>query len=206
MQAFRELKNGGVQHCNDAVFFCVAISPLCCQPVIPPEVLSWQNASSNASVTGGALASLLGLGLVSPNPAFSSMVTTFTLAGIVGYQVVWGVTPALHSPLMSVTNAVSGVTAVGGLLLMGGNVLPNSLDTTLAASAVLLSSINICGGFLITQRMLDMFRRDSDPPDYAYLYGAAGGGFVVRRGRGSLGLWGGQLAKLLRRCCATGRC
>jgi NAD(P) transhydrogenase len=105
------------------------------------------------------------------------MVTTFTLAGIVGYQVVWGVTPALHSPLMSVTNAVSGVTAVGGLLLMGGNVLPNSLDTTLAASAVFLSSINICGGFLITQRMLDMFRRQGDPPDYAYTYGIAGAGF-----------------------------
>lgn len=54
------------------------------------------------------LTSILGLGLVSPNSAFTQMVTTFGLAGIVGYHTVWGVTPALHSPLMSVTNAISG--------------------------------------------------------------------------------------------------
>jgi NAD(P) transhydrogenase len=54
------------------------------------------------------------------------MMTTFGLAGIVGYHTVWGVTPALHSPLMSVTNAISGITAVGGLLLMGGTTLPET--------------------------------------------------------------------------------
>lgn len=54
------------------------------------------------------LATLLGLGLFAPNAAFTQMVTTFGLAGIVGYHTVWGVTPALHSPLMSVTNAISG--------------------------------------------------------------------------------------------------
>lgn len=59
-----------------------------------------------ASLLG--LASMLGLGIVSPNTAFTQMVTTFGLAGIVGYHTVWGVTPALHSPLMSVTNAISG--------------------------------------------------------------------------------------------------
>lgn len=82
----------------------------------------------------------------------------------------WGVTPALHSPLMSVTNAVSGITAVGGLLLMGGDFLPPGLPQCLAASATLLSAINIGGGFVVTQRMLDMFRRPTDPPEYNYLY------------------------------------
>ena len=61
------------------------------------------------------LGSLLGLGVISPNPAFATMVTTFSLAGVIGYKVVWGVTPALHSPLMSVTNAISGITAAGGV-------------------------------------------------------------------------------------------
>jgi hypothetical protein len=162
---------------------CVWCDMCGAQPVIPPEVLSWQNASSTAAVTGGTLATMLGLGLASPNPAFSSMVTTFTLAGIVGYQVVWGVTPALHSPLMSVTNAVSGVTAVGGLLLMGGNVLPNSLDTTLAASAVFLSSINIAGGFLITQvggcvGALPV-RRETKGGCFVFRAGAGGGARVL---------------------------
>ena len=105
------------------------------------------------------LGSLLSLGIVSPNPAFATMVTTFSLAGVIGYKVVWGVTPALHSPLMSVTNAISGITAAGGLVLMGGGVLPNNTATSLAALATLVSSINITGGFIITKRMLDMFRR-----------------------------------------------
>ena len=87
------------------------------------------------------------------------MITTFSLAGVIGYKVVWGVTPALHSPLMSVTNAISGITAAGGLVLMGGGLLPNNTATSLAAIATLVSSINITGGFIITKRMLDMFRR-----------------------------------------------
>lgn len=69
---------------------------------------------------------VLGLGMCSPNPAFTTMLTTFGLSGIVGYHTVWGVTPALHSPLMSVTNAISGITAVGGLLLMGGGYYPTN--------------------------------------------------------------------------------
>ena len=99
--------------------------------------------------------------MVSPNLAFSQMVTTFSLAGVIGYKVVWGVTPALHSPLMSVTNAVSGITAAGGLLLMGGGVMPTNTPQSLAAIAALVSSINITGGFIITKRMLDMFKRPS---------------------------------------------
>lgn len=78
-----------------------------------------------------------------------------------GYHTVWGVTPALHSPLMSVTNAISGITAVGGMILMGGGYYPTNIIEYLAATAAFISCINIGGGFLVTQRMLDMFKRPS---------------------------------------------
>lgn len=103
--------------------------------------------------------SVLGLGMVSPNPAFTSMLTVFGLSGLVGYHTVWGVTPALHSPLMSVTNAISGITAVGGLLLMNGGYFPTNEVEALSAGAAFVSFINISGGFLVTKRMLDMFKR-----------------------------------------------
>lgn len=84
--------------------------------------------------------------------AFTSLVTTFGLASICGYQTVWGVTAALHSPLMSVTNAISGLTAVGGMLLLGGGLVPNTFARQLAAAAVVTSAVNIGGGFAITQK------------------------------------------------------
>lgn len=121
---------------------------------------------------------LLGLGVISPSPAFTTMMTTFSLAGIVGYHTVWGVTPALHSPLMSVTNAISGITAVGGLLLMGGGLYPTNSIEALSATAALISFINIFGGFLVTQRMLDMFKRPTDPPEYNTLYGIPAAAFL----------------------------
>ncbi|RZB41000.1 NAD(P) transhydrogenase, mitochondrial [Asbolus verrucosus] len=117
------------------------------------------------------IGSILGLGVLSPNPAFTSMLTTFGLSGIVGYHTVWGVTPALHSPLMSVTNAISGITAVGGLLLMGGGYYPTNSIEALAAAAAFVSFINVFGGFVVTKRMLDMFKRPEDPPEYSSLYG-----------------------------------
>lgn len=80
----------------------------------------------NALTTTGAAAATLAIGAVSPSSAFSGMLTKFGLASICGYQTVWGVTPALHSPLMSVTNAISGLTAVGGMVLAGGGVLPSN--------------------------------------------------------------------------------
>ena len=83
--------------------------------------------------------------------------TVFVLAIFVGYKVVWSVTPALHTPLMSVTNAISGIIVLGALLQISGP-FP-SLVTVLAAFAVLLSMINVAGGFLVTQRMLQMFRK-----------------------------------------------
>ncbi|XP_043533343.1 NAD(P) transhydrogenase, mitochondrial-like [Chiloscyllium plagiosum] len=133
---------------------------------------------TSAGIYTTGLAGVLGLGISSPNPAFTQMVTTFGLAGLVGYHTVWGVTPALHSPLMSVTNAISGLTAVGGLVLMGGSYLPSSVPQTLALLAAFISSINIAGGFLITQRMLDMFKRPTDPPEYNYLYMLPGAAFL----------------------------
>ncbi|GAA6218880.1 NAD(P) transhydrogenase, mitochondrial-like [Lates japonicus] len=133
---------------------------------------------TSAGVYTAGVSTCLALGIISPNTAFTQMVTTFGLAGIVGYHTVWGVTPALHSPLMSVTNAISGLTAVGGLVLMGGGLTPSTLPESLALAAAFVSSINIAGGFLITQRMLDMFKRPTDPPEYNYLYLLPGTAFV----------------------------
>ncbi|XP_077141519.1 NAD(P) transhydrogenase, mitochondrial [Ranitomeya variabilis] len=138
----------------------------------------FRKTMTNATAYTAGLGTLLGLGIASPHSAFTQMVTTFGLAGIVGYHTVWGVTPALHSPLMSVTNAISGLTAVGGLALMGGSYLPSSTPEVLAVLAAFVSSVNIAGGFLVTQRMLDMFKRPTDPPEYNYLYLLPAGAFV----------------------------
>eukprot|EP00798_Chlamydomonas_sp_ICE-L_P027667 gene27668-7308_t len=124
----------------------------------------------NALVTTGAFGGMLLMGAVSPNPAFTAMMTKFGLASICGYQTVWGVTPALHSPLMSVTNAISGLTAVGGMMMAGGGLLPHTTAQTLAFVAMLTSAVNIGGGFTITQRMLDMFRRPGDPAEFNQMY------------------------------------
>lgn len=136
----------------------------------PEPVDPFREKMSKALIYTTGISALHGLGLLSPGLSFNTMMTTFCLSGIVGYHTVWGVTPALHSPLMSVTNAISGITAVGGLLCMSGGVYPDSTSATLAALATFMSSINIFGGFLVTQRMLDMFRRPDDPPEYNYLY------------------------------------
>jgi H+-translocating NAD(P) transhydrogenase subunit alpha len=103
-----------------------------------------------------AAVALVALGLVAP-PGFLSHLTVFALACVVGWQVIWNVTPALHTPLMSVTNAISGIIVVGGMLQVSGP--PDSPVVLLGAAAILLASINIAGGFLVTQRMLRMFRK-----------------------------------------------
>merc|ERR1712136_132076 len=117
-----------------------------------------------------------------PNPAFTGMSTVFGLSVICGYHTVWSVVPALHSPLMSVTNAISGITAVGGMLLMGGGYYPTNTVEGLAASAAFISFINVFGGFIVTARMLDMFKRPDDPPEYNYLYGIPGAAFLASYG------------------------
>jgi H+-translocating NAD(P) transhydrogenase subunit alpha len=83
--------------------------------------------------------------------------TVFVLAIFIGYHVVWNVTPALHTPLMAVTNAISGIIIVGAMLAAG----PEKLDigTVLGLIAVTLAAVNVFGGFLVTQRMLDMFKK-----------------------------------------------
>ncbi|CAL8072391.1 unnamed protein product [Orchesella dallaii] len=143
---------------------------------VPPNYFQ-ETLKDALSYTGG-LGTVVGLGVIAPNHAFSTMTTTLGLAGIVGYHTVWGVTPALHSPLMSVTNAVSGITAVGGLLMMGGGYYPTNTVQVLASTAAFISFINVFGGFLVTQRMLDMFRRPTDPPEHNYLYGIPASAFI----------------------------
>jgi NAD(P) transhydrogenase subunit alpha len=91
---------------------------------------------------------------------FITGLTVFVLACFVGYYVVWRVTPALHSPLMAVTNAVSSVIIVGALLATGPTGL--SASKILGLVGVVLASINIFGGFIVTQRMLHMYRKKSE--------------------------------------------
>lgn len=87
--------------------------------------------------------------------------TVFVLACFVGYYVVWRVTPALHSPLMAVTNAVSSVIIVGALIAAGP--IEMTASKAMGLGAVLLASINIFGGFIVTQRMLAMYRKKEQP-------------------------------------------
>ena len=87
---------------------------------------------------------------------FISILSIFTLACFVGYFVVWSVTPALHTPLMSVTNAISSVIVVGALIASASAV---GASSWLGLAAVVMASINIFGGFAVTARMLAMFRR-----------------------------------------------
>jgi NAD(P) transhydrogenase subunit alpha len=107
-------------------------------------------AVRSAETTGGTSPLVMGL-------------TVFVLAVFVGYHVVWRVTPALHSPLMSVTNAISSVIIVGGLIAAGagsaGGDGGTSFSEIMGFMAVTLASINIFGGFIVTQRMLAMFKR-----------------------------------------------
>jgi proton-translocating NAD(P)+ transhydrogenase subunit alpha len=121
-----------------------------------PPLPAQKNPVLAASLLVLAGAALIALGLVAP-PAFLSHLTVFALACVVGWQVIWNVTPALHTPLMSVTNAISGIIVIGGVLQLNGPV--RSPAVLLGAAAILLSTINVAGGFLVTQRMLRMFQR-----------------------------------------------
>jgi len=91
--------------------------------------------------------------------------TVFVLAVFVGYQVVWNVTPALHTPLMSVTNAISSVIIVGAILAAGAGPVSgrNGVGVVLGTVAVGLAAVNTFGGFLVSQRMLAMFKKKEKP-------------------------------------------
>lgn len=119
-------------------------------PPTPPDPRRKIYAAALAAVLFAALAAY------SP-PAFLGHFTVFALAVFVGFYVISNVAHALHTPLMSETNAVSGIILVGGLLQVGND---NIAVTVLATIAVLVASINIFGGFLVTSRMLQMFRKD----------------------------------------------
>lgn len=98
---------------------------------------------------------LFGIGAVAPE-SFMTHFTVFVLACFVGYQVIWNVSHSLHTPLMSVTNAISSIIVIGALVQIS---TANSTVTILAGVAILLAAINIVGGFLVTRRMLEMFRK-----------------------------------------------
>jgi len=100
-------------------------------------------------------AALLGLGAVAP-PSFMAHFTVFVLACFVGYMVIWNVTAALHTPLMSVTNAISSIIIIGALLQVSST---NPVIMWIALATALITSINIAGGFAVTRRMLEMFRK-----------------------------------------------
>ncbi len=128
----------------------------------PPPIATKAGAHGSAQRGGSvgvllaALTALLLAGSFAPRE-FVEHLTVFVLACFIGWQVIWNVTPALHTPLMSVTNAISGIIVVGGMLQLSGDL--SSPVTALGALAVLVATINITGGFLVTQRMLRMFRR-----------------------------------------------
>jgi NAD(P) transhydrogenase subunit alpha len=121
------------------------------QNVTAPPTTPWTTTLVGTLIVAG----LFVLGRFAPAD-FLQHFTVFILACFVGWQVIWSVTPALHTPLMSVTNAISGIIVIGGMLQISGAL---DLASGLGAAAVLFAAINVAGGFFVTQRMLRMFRR-----------------------------------------------
>ena len=140
----------------------VVAAPPAAKPAAPAQKKSGghgkasEPASAKATVGMFAAAALIFwfIGSGAP-PAFLGHFTVFVLACFVGYMVVWNVTPALHTPLMSVTNAISSIIAIGALIQVG----PEGLIRWLAVTAIALTAVNMFGGFAVTQRMLQMFRK-----------------------------------------------
>ncbi|WP_394751855.1 Re/Si-specific NAD(P)(+) transhydrogenase subunit alpha [Crenothrix sp.] len=120
----------------------------------PKKSLLPESVKSLLPLTLGVLV-LFGIGAVAP-ASFMSHFTVFVLACFIGYQVIWNVSASLHTPLMSVTNAISGIIVIGALVQISA---PGMVITVLAGLAILIASINIVGGFLVTRRMLEMFRK-----------------------------------------------
>mmetsp|Transcript_5666 Transcript_5666/g.11770 ORF Transcript_5666/g.11770 Transcript_5666/m.11770 type:complete len:1132 (+) Transcript_5666:80-3475(+) len=191
-------------------------------PLSEEELLALANEQQkevftrNAGFASMAAILLVAFGLTADSPESVNLLSTFALAGLAGYQVVWGVAPALHSPLMAVTNAISGMTAVGGMLLLGHasgdstSLIPNSPAHWMGAMATALSFVNIAGGFLVSGKMLDLFRRPTDPKDYFELYALpagivlAGLGVAGATGVGDLESMAGSAAVASAVCCIAG--
>jgi len=123
----------------------------------PVAVVEDKKRSAAGPMIGMAIGglALLGLGAVAP-ASFMAHFTVFVLACFIGYMVIWNVTAALHTPLMSVTNAISSIIIIGALLQISSD---NEVIKWIATGTVLIASINIAGGFAVTRRMLEMFRR-----------------------------------------------
>jgi NAD(P) transhydrogenase subunit alpha len=123
----------------------------------PPPAREEKEPSVMGPIIGMIVAgvALLGLGAVAP-PSFMAHFTVFVLACFVGYMVIWNVTPALHTPLMSVTNAISSIIIIGALLQISS---ADKVIMWIAALTVMVTAVNIAGGFAVTRRMLDMFRK-----------------------------------------------
>eukprot|EP00434_Breviolum_minutum_P017615 symbB.v1.2.015548.t1/scaffold1164.1/size134582/3 len=142
-------------------------------PIKPKPVSAQEQAKKTANPFNTALISatvltftvccLVGLG----EGVSTSLLSTFLLAGAAGYQAVWGVAHALHTPLMSVTNAISGMTAIGGLLLLDRS--DSFFAQFLALIAVLVSAVNIIGGFVVSQRMLNLFKKEGEKDYSAFM-------------------------------------
>lgn len=170
----------------------------------------------NTGVASLAALALLVFGFTADSQDDISILATFCLAGLAGYQVVWGVAPALHSPLMAVTNAISGMTAVGGMYLLGhdatetSSLIPDTPAHWMGAVATVLSFVNIAGGFLVSGKMLDLFRRPNDPEDYFALYTIpsllllSGLAASAWGGIGDLGLMSGTVGIVSAICCIAG--
>jgi NAD(P) transhydrogenase subunit alpha len=127
------------------------------KPAPAPAPVAEKKRSVAGPIIGMVIAglALLGLGAVAP-ASFMAHFTVFVLACFVGYMVIWNVTAALHTPLMSVTNAISSIIIIGALIQISSE---NEVIMWVAVVTVLLTSINIAGGFAVTRRMLEMFRR-----------------------------------------------
>ena len=116
-----------------------------------------EELASEASTLGERISSITQFTYGSIDPLIFG-ITVLVLSCFIGYFVVWSVTPALHSPLMGVTNAISSVIIVGALIAAGPKD-PNIFASIMGFFAIVLASINIFGGFIVTQRMLSMFKR-----------------------------------------------
>ena len=131
----------------------VSTEPEAAKPPAPPSQVAKVAKSAILPMLIGGLV-FLGLGLVAP-PSFMAHFTVFVLACFIGYMVIWNVTPALHTPLMSVTNAISSIIVLGALTQVSSD---NPTIMYLSVFALFITSINIIGGFSVTQRMLQMFK------------------------------------------------
>ncbi|MBE1205624.1 MULTISPECIES: proton-translocating transhydrogenase family protein [Aminobacter] len=135
----------GLQKALDQLDQAVAAVRLGVQDLATSEGAAEAAGNAAHAVTGGAI------------DPFVFRFAIFVLAIFVGYYVVWSVTPALHTPLMAVTNAISSVIVVGALLAVG--IAASGLATGFGFVALVLASVNIFGGFLVTQRMLAMYKK-----------------------------------------------